>query len=889
MIWALFGTIGVLYGLLLLALPVVLWLLGRRLRRIEERLAALEIGLDEGAAERAADRVARPTPPPPGAAGAAGAAAPTAPAAPGPPAAPAPPAATAPRRPPRPPAGSAAASKLAGLLAAGRSWLLGGNTVARVGILVLFVGVALFLRYSVERGWIPIELRLLAGAAGGFALVALGWRLRGRRRGYALALQGGGLGVVYLTVFAAVGLYRTLPPLPGLALMVVLVALGGALAVLQSARSLAALAALGGFLAPVLVPGGGSHGVLFSYYAVLDLGIVGVARFRAWRELNLLGFAATFVLAGIWGHRFYRPEHFATTEPFLVFFFLLFLAVPVLFAWRRPPKLGGVVDGSLVFGVPLVAFGLQSRLVAGTEFGLALSALAAGLVYAVLATVLWRRAREAQRPLVEAFAALAVAFGTVAVPLAVDGRWTGAAWALEGAALLWLGVRQSRPLARASGGLVQLAAGVSFALAGAGEPVVPVLDAGTQSALMIAVAGGFSAWTLARAGEALRAPERVVGRLLMAWGLLWWLGAGWREVEAHGGRWETGALLAFASLTAAGLVLLDRWAGWRDAGRVALLLLPALALLGIGIYLSDPSRAPTWLGGVLGWPLAVAVLLGSLGALEERVPRRWLAAEHAGSLWLVLFVVGWEASWAARRLAGAAGAWPVVAWAVVPIAGVLGLPAAARRLRWPLGRFADAYLGPGLGGVVAALGAWVVAASSTPGDPRPLPYLPLANPLEIGQALALGAGIAWLRRPARGGWAERASWAWGLVGFVALNGAVARAAHHLRGVGFEPDALWASPFFQTLLSITWTLTALAVMVAAARLARRPAWLTGASLLAVVVAKLALVDLADTGTVARIVSFVGVGLLMLLTGYLSPMPPARPSQESSQAPSEEAAE
>jgi len=50
------------------------------------------------------------------------------------------------------------------------------------------------------------------------------------------------------------------------------------------------------------------------------------------------------------------------------------------------------------------------------------------------------------------------------------------------------------------------------------------------------------------------------------------------------------------------------------------------------------------------------------------------------------------------------------------------------------------------------------------------------------------------------------------------------------------------------------------------------WVIGAGLMGVVVAKLFLIDLSGIGTVERIVSFIGVGLLMLLVGYLSPVPP-----------------
>jgi uncharacterized membrane protein len=63
------------------------------------------------------------------------------------------------------------------------------------------------------------------------------------------------------------------------------------------------------------------------------------------------------------------------------------------------------------------------------------------------------------------------------------------------------------------------------------------------------------------------------------------------------------------------------------------------------------------------------------------------------------------------------------------------------------------------------------------------------------------------------------------------------------------------------------------MLIATRIRARVVWLTGAALLVVVVVKLFLVDLASIGTIERIVSFVGVGLLMLILGYFSPLPPA----------------
>ena len=130
---------------------------------------------------------------------------------------------------------------------------MGGNTVARVGLLLLFIGVAFLLRYVAEHTHVPIEWRLSGVALGAIALLVVGWRMRVSRAGYAITLQGGAIGILYLTVFAALRLYSVLPPVPAFALLAALAVLSGILAVAQNARALAALGATGGFLAPILV------------------------------------------------------------------------------------------------------------------------------------------------------------------------------------------------------------------------------------------------------------------------------------------------------------------------------------------------------------------------------------------------------------------------------------------------------------------------------------------------------------------------------------------------------------------------------------------------------------------------------------------------------------
>ena len=164
----------------------------------------------------------------------------------------------------------------------------------------------------------------------------------------------------------------------------------------------------------------------------------------------------------------------------------------------------------------------------------------------------------------------------------------------------------------------------------------------------------------------------------------------------------------------------------------------------------------------------------------------------------------------------------------------------------------------------------------------PLPYLPLINPVDLAHGLVLLYALR-LRplsprdatQEATGGGAAR--WIGGALAFWWLNSVLIRTLHHWAGTPMWWHGALGSALVQTSLTVLWTLSALAVMLFATRRAgparARPLWMLGAALLGVVVLKLFLIDLASVGTLQRIVSFLAVGGLMLVIGYVSPMPPA----------------
>ena len=772
---------------------------------------------------------------------------------------------------------SASFEKYDKLFDAAKSWLFGGNIVVRVGVVVLFFGVAFFLNYAADQGWFPIELRLSAAALVGLGLLAIGWNLRDLRREYALTLQGAGAGIVYLTAFAAVNVYDLIGVGVGLGVMVILVVLGAVLAVAQDARSLAVLATLGGFLGPVLVSRDASHVALFSYYAALDAGIVAVAWFRAWRVLNLLGFVFTFIVGAMWGFEFYQPQYFASTQPFLALFFMFFVAVPVLFAWRQLPRLTGYVDGTLVFGVPLAAFALQSRLVDDFEYGRAYSALVLSVFYAAVAVAIRWRQRESLRLLVESFLALSVVFGTLMIPFAVDGRWTSAAWALEGAALVWVGVRQTRSLALMSGLALQFLAGAIYLQEAGRDPGdAPVLNIVYLGSLMVSLAGLFSARYLYRhrAQDMLLSkhgfgfPQLSVAAL--AWGMLWWFGAGVDEISRHLSLPdEQSAMLGFVAASVVTIAFLRRRLDWKHLAYPAFLLLPVMLVL-TGTWLLAASH-PLAHWGALAWPVSFLAQYWVLWRLAADW-KRAAPVFHCGTWWLGVFLMCWEGAWMIEQLVPDGPTWPFVVWALVPLAVVLCLTRFGDHIEWPVRRFRASYLGNGQLPLVIAAAGWVLVATFHRGDPHPLGYVPFLNPVELVQVCSLGALFWWSSASAFSLTGNERWGGLGVLAFATLNGIIARATHFLGDVPFRGPDLWASAVLQTSLSIAWTVVAFAIMFWATRLKLRSPWLVGVALLAGVVIKLFSVDLAALGTVARIVSFVVVGGLILVIGYVSPLPP-----------------
>jgi uncharacterized membrane protein len=301
---------------------------------------------------------------------------------------------------------------------------------------------------------------------------------------------------------------------------------------------------------------------------------------------------------------------------------------------------------------------------------------------------------------------------------------------------------------------------------------------------------------------------------------------------------------------------------------------------------------------LLFWALAIAL---HLWLLRRQRADGWTSAMHTGGVLLLTAILAdnlgygvdeaalWNTSWAGVAFLFAATLMLLLLTRWAGRAAPLESP---KGLGWPRDPHARAYWR--YAGTVLALlvyGGAMLTAMLAEGVTDPLPYIPLLNPVDLSALLALAVFALWRRMTLSAPRAIRKSdvppgsfglMAEAVLAFVLVNTVWLRTAHHFLGLAWDAQVLAGSQVVQAGYSILWTLVAMGLMIWSRRRGQRLPWLTGAVLLGVVVAKLVLVDMSKAEGLARIVAFIGVGVMMLLIGYFVPMPPRRKQQEETTA-------
>ncbi len=750
-----------------------------------------------------------------------------------------------------------------------RNYFTGGNLLVRIGGVVLFFGLAFLVKYAAEHSIISMEMRLWGIVLGAVVLMVIGWRLRDREGAYGQVLQGLGVAMLYLVIYGALKFYGLLSLETAFLLMLLVVIIGSVLAVIEDALPLALFASAGGFMVPILTSSGdGSHVMLFSYYVFLNLGIFIVAWYRSWRVLNVLGFVFTFIIATVWGVLRYREEIFESTEPFLLIFFMMYLSISILFTIKHPYEPKNLVDGTLVFGLPVVALPLQLSLVQHFDYGEAYSAVALGVLYAGLYWLLKNKERTGL--LAHSFLALSVVFFTIAVPYIFDADVSAALWSLEACGAMWIAVKQEQKIARYFGMLLLTVSLFVYPDAVEGHGLTAAEYLGYLVVIFAAYTG---AYLLDTCKQRLPHFDKNVSKIFIAVGMIWWFRANLSMLHNYWHSYIQGQDILLVLLAAVVLLLVaERLLKWRMLIGLLQLALP----FSLSVFLYFIGSDSLFFHPFADWGV---VLLTALFLLQfwmlylYRNQWHYDKVLHLLTFWFVVLVAAMEIYYHVELKEYKAVSLGLLPLMTAPLLASFLVLLPAQYHNW-LEVYRRYYQIVGAGALIVCLLLWEVSAFGRI-SPYVQNYFPLLNILDMMQIMVILITGFWLYRNKvhlDHSVQSVGYGALGLLGLVLASVIFARAVHAYRDIPYTISALWQSDYFQTGLSLLWSIVAIVLMLLSKRYINRPFWLGGFSLLLVVVLKLFFVELSQSGTIERIVSFMVVGGLLLLIGYFVPLPP-----------------
>ena len=497
---------------------------------------------------------------------------------------------------------------------------IGARWATWVGVVAILFGIGFFLKWSFDNDLLGPGTRVLLGLVVGLALLVSGLSLRERQDVPYLSegLAGLGLGVLYLSLYGAHAVYELIGPGLAFAGMVVVTLLGAAVAVVSNRQVTAVLTVIGGLLTPLLLtverP---DERNLFAYLLVLDLLVLAIARFRAWPGLARVAWVGTALLVAGTLVREPDPVHPLSRLALLSALFVLFLAIPLVQPLVRRQR---QVEIDLLLVVANAAgyfWAVYTTLDSWRPGAEGPYALALAVIYRLVSSEYATRVPDDEATVV-LHEGIAWTFLTLAIPLALSGRWITLGWAVQGVALVWAASRVSSPVA-AWGGLAAL-----------------LLAAARVVAWDQNAAGTLPVWNLTYLAHLLVVVALVLG------------GAVAPAARPERLRGFDGSAIRATLWVVAPLVLAVLF--WREPPGLwpATLLTAELALLGL---LAGPVASSAWLVAI---PVMAAVLLARVLFADDLQAR--IASDSLVNAPLVSRIAACAAmAWAGGRLARVGG------------------------------------------------------------------------------------------------------------------------------------------------------------------------------------------------------------------------------------------
>lgn len=327
--------------------------------------------------------------------------------------------------------------------------LIGENLINKIGIAITVIGVAIGAKYSIENELISPLTRIILGYLTGLGLLGFGIKLKSKYENYSAVLVSGAMAIMYFITYSAYDFYDLIPQVFAFALMVILTVFTVIAAINYNRQIIAHIGLVGAYAVPFLLSeGSGKVAVLFSYMAILNIGILAIAFKKYWKPLYYVSFGLTWLIFLSWFLSKYQTnEHFGLALVFISLFFVIFYLT--FLAYKLLQKEKFVIDDIILLMInSFVFYGIGYSILDSHQTGnqlLGLFTLINAVVHFVASVIIYRQ-KLADKNIHYLIAGLVLVFITIAVPVQLDGNWVTLLWVGEAALLFWIGRTKDVPV-----------------------------------------------------------------------------------------------------------------------------------------------------------------------------------------------------------------------------------------------------------------------------------------------------------------------------------------------------------------------------------------------------------------------------------------------------------
>lgn len=319
--------------------------------------------------------------------------------------------------------------------------LIGERLLTFIGVIILVIGIAFFVKFAIDKEWINETGRTAIGILCGGILLGFAHRLRKNFEAFSSVLVGGGIAVLYFTISYAYQVYHLFPQAAAFGILIVITAFTVLLSLSYNRKELAIFAIVGGFCSPLMVSdGSGNLPVLSVYMLILDIGMLVLAFYKKWNIVNILSYSFTILLfAGALKKELNAPDpQYIAALFFGTLFYLTFFGMNVVNNVRAKAKFSAFEILSLLSNTFLYyACGYIILKEMGAEVYHGLFTLLVAVFNCIFAFLLLRR-QEVDRNLFYFLVGLVITFISLAGPVQLNGNHITLFWAAEATLLYFL-------------------------------------------------------------------------------------------------------------------------------------------------------------------------------------------------------------------------------------------------------------------------------------------------------------------------------------------------------------------------------------------------------------------------------------------------------------------